>query len=446
VKITQEEEVDRQTVLNIELEDSDLDPYLEMGYRKVAPRLRLPGFRPGKAPRGIVQQYLGKEALLNEVLDTMLPECTDKAIQENNIDAASTPNIELEELDPITFKATIPLRPEITLGTYLDIRLEREDPTVGEEDVQERLDQIRQGMALWEPVDRDVELGDLVTMTAKGTVEEEDIINEENVDYFLDKESVNPFPGFAEHLVGMASGTESEFGIEIPQDFSDTNLAGKTVDFSVTISEIKKQTLPELNDEFAKGVGDGYESLESLTAEIKKDAQEAAATSAKQEYTDSVLNTFLEGVTIAVAPVMINHEVDHMLGERSRVLAQMNIRVDDYLRSIGQTEDAMREEMREEAESRIKRTFALTNLAEEEGLEISDEEIDTRIESIQESNSGNPENLPIQPEFTEEMRETVRRMLLSEKTIDRLLAIAGGEGTASLQQSDDPASNEGSDQ
>ena len=131
MKITQEEEVDRQTVLNIELEDSDLDPYLEMGYRKVAPRLRLPGFRPGKAPRGIVQQYLGKEALLNEVLDTMLPECTDKAIQENNIDAASTPNIELEELDPITFKATIPLRPEITLGTYLDIRLEREDPTVG---------------------------------------------------------------------------------------------------------------------------------------------------------------------------------------------------------------------------------------------------------------------------------------------------------------------------
>jgi len=149
VKITAEEAVDRQTVLQIELEDEDLDPYLDRGYRKVVQRTIIPGFRKGKAPRRIVETYIGRESLLNEVMDDMLPEVTVRAIEEQALDAAGLPRIELIGLEPFTFKATIPLVPEIDLGAYRDIRIEQEPAEVTQEDIDNRLDQVRQSQATW---------------------------------------------------------------------------------------------------------------------------------------------------------------------------------------------------------------------------------------------------------------------------------------------------------
>ena len=153
MKITQEEVIDRQTVLHIELEDEDLDTYVVQGYKKVVPRLAIPGFRKGKAPRSIVQQFIGREALLNEVLDTMLPEVTEQAIDTQEIEAAGMPSIELLDLEPFTFKATVPLSPDIDLGNYREIRLEKEAEEVKEEEVNERLEQMQHGQATWEPLE-----------------------------------------------------------------------------------------------------------------------------------------------------------------------------------------------------------------------------------------------------------------------------------------------------
>ncbi|MCH9009270.1 MAG: hypothetical protein IIC21_01430, partial [Chloroflexi bacterium] len=171
MKITQEEEVDRQTVLHIELDEEDLDPYLDRGYRRVAQRTAIPGFRKGKAPRRIIEQFLGREVLLNEVLDTMLPEVTGRAIDEQSIEAVGLPQIELLDLDPLTVKAVVPLVPDIDLGSYREIRVEEETTEVGEEDIQSRLEQLQHSMASWEPVQRPVVLGDMVTMKAEGTAD-----------------------------------------------------------------------------------------------------------------------------------------------------------------------------------------------------------------------------------------------------------------------------------
>ena len=435
MKITQEEVVDRQTVLNIELEEDDLDTYLDMGYRKVVPRLAIPGFRKGKAPRRIVEQFVGRESLLNEVFDTMLPEITGRAIDEQAIEAAGLPSIELEDLDPITVKATVPLMPEISLGNYKDILVEAELANVSEEDIQQRLEQIQHGMASWEPVERSVQMGDLVTIQATGLAGDESVLEEKDVVLFLDEDSDRPFPGFAQQLVDMAQEESKDFKLAIPDDFGDEKLAGKEVAFSVTVGEIKERILPEMDDEFAKAVGDGYESFESLQAEIESDAKTAAESSATQKNNDAVMEAFLSGVTIEVAPVMVDHEISHLEGERARVLNQINVRLDDYLRSVGKTEEEMRDEFKVEAETRIKRTYAMSKLAEEEGIEVTEEDVDEKIKEILANNAQNEEKLPVQPEFTEEMRQSVSRSLSAEKTLERLVTIAQGTAQSGAKSS-----------
>lgn len=423
MKITQEEEVDRQTVLHIELEDEDLDPYLDRGYRRVAQRTAIPGFRKGKAPRRIVEQFLGREVLLNEVLDTMLPEVTGRAIDEQSIEAVGLPQIELLDLDPLTVKAVVPLLPDIDLGPYREIRVEEETKEVSEEDIQSRLEQLQHSMASWEPVERTVALGDMVTMKAGGVADGEAFMEETETVYFLDEDAVRPVPGFANELVGMGLDTLKEFTISVPEDAEGSELAGKDAEFAVTISEIKERILPALDDEFAKGVGEGFDTFDALREKVEQEINEETQNAATQGHREKIMEQIMQGASIELAPVMIDHEVNHLADERAGVLARMNVRMDDYLRSMNKTEDEMKEELREEAGQRIKRTFILSRLAEVEGLEVTEEDVEERIQSLLSGRNDDSE----EPEITDEMRSSVERLLMGEKTMERLTEIAKGE-------------------
>ena len=426
MRITQGEIVDLQTVLHIEMEDEDIRPYLDIGYQKVRPHITFPGFRKGRVPRHIVLQFVGKEALLNEVLDTMLPEVTGRAIDEQELQPGGMPDMEVLDLDPVTFKATVPLRPEVELGDYRDIRVEVELSEVGEEDVQERLERLRSSMASWEPVERPVEMGDMVTMTATGTVEDDTILDETDTVYLLVEDADRPFPGFPEALVGAELDTPKEFELTVAEDFPVEEMAGKPVNVSVTVSDVKTQILPELDEEFAQGIGEGYDSLEALREQIEEELKTESENTAEQELRESAVSSLLEGATAVIAPVIIEHEVEHMLNEQAQTLARMNIRLDDYMRSIGSSEDEYREQLREEAIARIKRTVALEKLGEAEGIEITDDEVEERIESIFEQNREQYPEMDI-PEITDDMRISVRRMMHSEQVMERLVEIAKGE-------------------
>ena len=276
MKITQDDVVERQTVLHIELEEDDVDPYLNRAYQRVVQKVNIPGFRKGKAPRRIIEQYFGRESMLNEILDTMLPELTTQAITDQNLDAVGLPSIELEELDPFQFSATVPLRPEVDLGEYSSIRIDRSPAVVEDDAVDNRIEQIRLSVATWEPTERPVEIGDMVTAQIKGTIEENTIFDEADAVYLVNEEIGRPFPGFSEKLVGLETDKSSQFNLLIPEDFADSNLAGKDAHFEVRIKDIKTRILPEVDDEFAKGIGEGYESLEELKNEIQKGIQTEA--------------------------------------------------------------------------------------------------------------------------------------------------------------------------
>ena len=227
MKITQDDVVERQTVLHIELEDDDIDPYLNRTYQRVVQRVNIPGFRKGKAPRSIIEQYFGRESMLNEILDSMLPELTSQAINDQDLDAVGLPSIELEELDPFQFSATVPLRPDVDLGNYTEIRIPKDDIEIEEKDVESRIEQLRLSVATWEPTERSVEFGDMVTAQIKGTVGEKTIFDESDAVYLVNEEIGRPFPGFSEKLVGLEVDKDSQFELAIQTISPIQTLPGK---------------------------------------------------------------------------------------------------------------------------------------------------------------------------------------------------------------------------
>ncbi len=427
MRITQGEIVDLQTVLHIEMEDEDIRPYLDIGYQKVKPHISFPGFRKGRVPRHIVLQFVGKEALLNEVLDTMLPEVTGRAIDEQELEPGGMPDMEVLDLDPVTFKATVPLRPQVELGDYRDIRVDVEQSEIGEEDVQERLERLRNSMASWEPVERPVKMDDMVTMTATGTVEENTILDETDTVYLLVEDADRPFPGFPEALVGAELDTPKEFELTVADDFPVDEYAGKSVQVTVTVSDVKERILPELDEDFVQEIGEGYDSMEALREQIEEELKTESENAAEQEVRESAVSSLLEGASAVIAPVIIDNEVNYMVNEQAQTLARMNIRFDDYLRSVGSSEDELREQMREEAITRIKRAVALEKLGEAEGIDVSDDDVEERIDSIMEQNREQYPDAPDTPEITDDMRSSIMRMMHSERVMERLVEIAKGE-------------------
>jgi len=422
VKITQDDVVERQTVLHIELEDDDIDPYLNRAYQRVVQRVNIPGFRKGKAPRSIIEQYFGRESMLNEILDSMLPELTNQAINDQDLDAVGLPSIELEELDPFQFSATVPLRPDVDLGGYLDIRIPKDDIEIEKEAIESRIEQLRLSVATWEPTDRTVEIGDMITAQIKGNVGAKTIFDESDAVYLVNEEIGRPFPGFSEKLVGLEADKASQFELSIPEDFTDVDLAGQDASFDVTIKDIKTRVLPEIDDEFAKGIGEGYETLADLEAEIEKSVQLEAEEESTRTHREAIVEALMKSASVEMPPLLLQHEAEHMVEEQERMVSQANMNMDDYLVSLGKTREEFVEESKTEATDRLRRSFVLAKLAEEEDIEISDEDIDSRITEM----FSNAEQEIPESSQNAQMRDYLSRSLLMEETMKKLENIASG--------------------
>ena len=380
MKITQDEVVDNQTTLHIELEDSDLDPYLDQGYRRISPKVSIPGFRRGKAPRRVIENYIGRDGLLNEVFDSMVFEVTDKAIKEQNLDAVGVPIIKDADMDPVQFSATIPLRPDIQLGDYRAIRIDYEEVVISEDDVSSRIDDIRQSLGTWEEVDREPRFGDLTSLDMHGVVDDEPVWSGEDITFYLDEEGSNPLPGFPAEIVGAEINQQIDFTLEVPDDFRDASIAGKEASFSVTVKTVQERILPELNDEFAQGLPDGFEDLDALRTQVEEALTADAKSKADSDYQDKVIQTLLDGTDIEVPPVLLEQEAKNIQGQtRNRFLGQANIIREDYLAAIGKTEEEVLEEAKEEADKRIRRSFVINKISDLEGVEVTTPEVDERF-------------------------------------------------------------------
>ena len=445
MKVTREEVAPREVVLNIELESDDLESYLDRSYRRMVRRVQIPGFRPGKAPRVIVENHLGKEAMIRESLDFIAQESLEKAIDDEKLEAFGDPDIEVLEINPPSFKATVSLEPVVDLGDFRSIRLEPEPVEVTEEQVSGVLDRMQSDAAPWDPVDRPVKFGDLVTMDVDGFIEGQQVADDKGVDFIPTEDNPSPFQGFSVYIEGLKKGQPHEFTLPVPEDYPDESAAGKECRFKVQVLEIKEKALPPLDDEFAKGVGDGYDSLESLRDSILKDLTQRAETVAQRAFQEASLQEVIKAATIEVSGLTTNREIDHLLEDQAQALRNRRVDMETYLRSAGKTEEELREELRPSAQERVTRFLVLRKLAQEENLEVADEEIDAEIDSMTSGESESAESLR-QVLSSENSRMSLGNAILSRKVVERLAEIVQGkvaeEGSLTEEQieEDEPAS------
>ena len=426
MKVTNEKTENSQAFLTIEMEPAEVEASLEASYHRLVKKTRIPGFRKGKAPRAILERYLGKENLLEDTLNNLLPKAYENAIKEQKIEAIAQPHIEVAQTDPVVFKAIVPLAPTIELGDYHHIQVTPEPVELTEDDVSAAIEQLRHQQGTWEPVDRPVAFGDLVVLNVESNIEDKPFINQKGVQYQILRDLSLPAPGFAEQLPGMKKDEEKEFKLQFPSDYSRDELAGKEPSFKVKVTEIKQERLPELNDEFARGINPDFKTLDSLQEQVSANLRLRNEEQARVDFEERVIEAAVDLSQVEFPPVLVEAEVDQLLSQQMRHWQMDDKGLEEYLKSINKTEEELQKELRPLATKRVTQSLVLGKIAEEEKIEVSDAEIDTEIENMTKSADEDKRDELRGFLNTSQVRESIKQTLITRKTIQRLVAIAKG--------------------
>ncbi|MCI0788115.1 MAG: trigger factor [Chloroflexi bacterium] len=444
MNVTKDSVTTTEITLTISMDADDEEPFLNRSYKRVASRVRIPGFRPGKAPRSVIENHLGREALVQEALEFMIPESLDKVLKDEDIKAFMEPQLEVIDMAPVSFKAVVPLEPIVDLGEFQSIRLQREAVEVTDEQVEHVLEDLRFEAAPWEPVERPLAFGDLVSMNVKGTIEGDGVIDDQGIDFVPQVDNNLPFPGFSVYLEGMTEGQTKEFTLPVPDDYPQENYAGKECRFNVEILAVKEKILPELDDEFAKGVREGFETLEALSDHVRQRLNDEGEAAETRRLEQSSLEELKKLAKIEASELVYQRELDLMYEERQRSLRNQRMDMERYLSYVGQTEEELREQMKPQAEERLNTMLLLRKLADVENIDVSDEDVDAEIGNLISTTGGDSEASMKQALNSENAKESIRSSLMNRKIMARLVEIVQGEGSASpaAEESD---SNQDSD-
>jgi len=433
VKVTNEKTENRQAFLTVEMEPDEVEKSLEEAYRRLVKRANIPGFRKGKAPRDVIERYLGRDSLLEDALNKLVPEACEQAIKEQEIEAITHPQIEITQTEPLIFKATVPLTPQIELGDYHQVRLEPEPVSVTEEKISQVLEQLRHQQAIWEPVERPLDFSDLAILDVESHIEDKPFINQKGVQYQVRGDSLAPAPGFAEQLRGMKKGEAKEFNIEYPSDYPRAELAGKEARFKVKIGEIKQEKLPDLNDELAREVDPKFKTLASLRKQVSADLQRNAERKARLDFEDQVIEAVTDTAQVEFPPILVELEIDQLIAQRLRSWQMDWEALGEYLNRINKTEEELREELRPLATKRVTHSLALGKIAIAEKIKVTDAEIDTEIKNMLKGDIKDRDKLEKQLNIPQS-RESIGQILFTRKTIRRLVAIAEGKADSKVKE------------
>lgn len=421
MKVSTENSGNCQTVLTIEAEADELDKSLDEAYHRLVKKVSIPGFRKGKAPRPILVQHIGKDSLLEEALEHLIPDLYKEAIESQELEPIARPEIEVVQNEPLVFKATVSLKPEVKLGDYHSIKLEPSPaPKITKEEVAAAIDEFRERQGAWMPVDHPVKLGDLVTMDIEASVEGKPWLDHKGIFYEVNSDSRSPVPGFASHLEGVEKNKETAFSLTIPDDHEMETMRGKEAAFKVTVSEVKEKQLPELDDKLAQSAG--YESLATMKKKVNADLKAKAEARNQMELRQKALEALVDISEVHYPPVLEEEEINGLLTDEARRLGFREL--DEYLKRSNKTEEEIREELRPIAQRRLRQSLVLGKLAEEEKIEISPSEVDNKVTEI----TGGAEDQEKATQFFSlpQVRQQIEQSLYTEKTMDRLLQIATG--------------------
>jgi len=427
MKVSNQSIENSQAILHIEAESQEMEESLNKAYHHLVKEIDIPGFRKGKAPRHVLERYIGKEELQKEALEHLIPQLCNQVIEEQKMEVIAQPQIEILQVDPVVFKSTFPLRPQVELGDYQHIRLAPEPAEVTEEEINSVMEQLRQRRAVWAPVEHPVSFEDLVTIDIEERSEGNSINSYQGRQFPVIQDSPIPLPGFAEHLVGMEKGEEREFSLSYPDDYELKELAGKQYNFKVKLVEVKEKHLPDLNDEFAKSLGQGIETLDALRESTATSLTNIAEERARRDFEQKVVGAVVDLAKVEFPPILVEQEIDRLLSERDRMFRRQG-GLESYLKTFNKTEEEVREELRPGATERVLQSLVLGKVAEEEKIEVGPAEIDAEIEKMIGSTEENAEELH-KIFNTQQGRRWIEERLITQKTVQHLVEIATGDAT-----------------
>ena len=422
MKVSTEKMENSQLSLQIEAEADEMEKSLDEAYHRLVSRVAVPGFRKGKTPRTILEQHIGRGALLEEAIERLIPKLYREAVESQEIKPIAEPRMEISKSEPLVFKAIVPLQPTVTLGDYHSLRIEPESIEVGEEDVATAMKGFQERLAVLEPVERPVEKDDFVTIDVKADIDDKPFLNHNDLAYEVNFEAIFPLPGFAQALVGMNKNEEKTFTIKVADDYSLKEFSGKECSFEVKVKEIKRKQLPELDDEFAKNCE--FSDLDTMRQKITEELQRMAEQRSKLDLQHKALDAVVEMSELEYPPILEDREIEHFLNDEMQRFGIQKF--EEYLEKLAKTEEEVVEELRPVARKRILNSLVLEELSTVEKIEVVAGEIDNRAEYFLKD----VEDKQKMQEFlaAPRVRSSIEQSLLTEKTMDRLVQIVSGTG------------------
>ncbi len=374
--------------LTIEVPAEDVEKALQNAYLKNRKKISVPGFRKGKVPRQMVEKMYGPEIFYEDAANEMIPEAYAKAMDECELTLVSRPEIDIVKIEkgqPFVFTAEVAVKPEVTLGAYKGVEVEKQEISVTEEEIDAEVEKERDNNSRTITVeDRAVQDGDMTVIDFEGFVEEKAFEGGKGTDYPLTIGSNAFIPGFEEQLIGAEIGKETEVNVTFPQDYHAADLAGKPAVFKCTVKEIKVKELPEADDEFAKDVSE-FDTMEEYRADIKKKLEEKKTAEAKAKKEDAVIEKIIGEAQMEIPDAMINMQAEQLMDEFAQRISMQGISMEQYMKYTGATADGMLEQMKPRAKSRIESRLVLEAVAAAEKLEADEEEIEAEITRMAEA-------------------------------------------------------------
>ncbi len=408
--------------LEIEVDAEKFEQGLQKAFVKNVNRFSIPGFRKGKAPRYMVEKFYGEQVLYEDAINAICPELYDRAIEENDIHPVDKPEIDIKQIgkgQTFIFTAKVTVKPEVELGQYKDVEVEKALALVTDEDLDKEIESMRdKNSRLISIDDRPVASGDTAIIDFEGFIDEVAFEGGKGTDYSLVIGSGTFIPGFEEQLIGLALGEEKDVEVTFPEDYGSEELAGKAAIFKVKVKEIKLKELPELDDEFAKDISE-FDTLEEYKTDLRKKLEENAEHQAHHQNEDKVINKVVENATIDVPPVMIDNRVEDLVYEFSMRLRYQGLELNKYLEMMGMDMAAFREQFKERAEQEVRTQLVIEKVGIVEGIAPTQEDTDEEIKKLAENYKQTEE------EFRQHLKpddiEYIRNTLVTRKTVDFLL-------------------------
>jgi trigger factor len=414
--------------LKLTIDAQSFDKACKDAYNKNKTKFNVQGFRKGKAPMSIVEKFYGEGVFFEDAVNTLFPDAFEAAVKEHDLDTVARPEIDVEEIGKgknLVIIADVAVKPEITLGEYKNLTVEKPDSEVSDEEVEKEIEAMREQNARFVTVeDREVKEKDMLLIDFNGNVDGVEFEGGQAENYSIIVGSNTFIPGFEEQLVGMKLNEEKDLSVKFPEEYHAENLAGKDAVFTVKVNEIKEKELPELDDEFAKDVSE-FDTLEDLKADAKAKLQKTKDEYADRELENKLVKMAAENATVEIPEAMIDSQVENMVYDFEYQLKYQGLDLENYLKFTNMSIEGLKEQMRPDAKSRVLNSLVIEAISKSENIEATEEDLEQELAKMAESYKMEVDKLKstLRPSDMDYIKDTV----VARKTVEFI------KGNANLQ-------------